>query len=150
MNLLTDYYKTILLSIKRGRKNGSLSNAKPLFFLAIVDSIEKGLIIGNKFGYEEFLEHQYYSFCEEIEPDIKATLFFKPFYHMDADSFYHIKWKVGPKADHKWHTPSAKYLQTNIDYAYFDPELWDLLQDPSSREELKNAVVKHFFPNYQH
>lgn len=145
MSLLSEYYKNELLSMKRGQKNGKKSNAKPLFFLALVQSIQNGEIIGNNFGYEKNIENNYYNLCQSLEPTIKATLFFKPFYHSTADSFYHIKWKGGQIPDHNWHTPSPHFLRDNIDYAYLDPGLWDLLQDPKAREELKEAVINHFF-----
>lgn len=144
MSLKTDYYRTVLLSIKRGQSKGVWSNAKPLYLLSIIQSIEDGLIIGNKFGYDAFLEHCYYEKCAYYEPQTKPALFFKPFYHSSAEAYYNIKWKGGSLPEHSWHTPSAKYLKDNIEYAYLDPDLWELLQDPASREELKESVIHHF------
>lgn len=41
-------------------------------------------------------------------------------------------------------SPSGKFLAENVDYAYLDDTLWELLQDKSVREEYKEAIITHF------
>ncbi len=144
MRLKTTYYKNLLISLKRGGYRGILSNAKPLFYLAIFKGIEDGWIIGNKILYDEQLEKEYLNFYKMYDSQSKPAPFYKPFYHSTGESFYGIHWKEGQLPKHTWHTPSAKYLRDHCEYAYFDNVLWELLQDPESREELRNVIINHY------
>ena len=145
MNLKESYYRNCILSIHRGIAWGTPSNAKPLFLLAIIRAIEEGLIIGNMFKYEDYLEEIYKELCDTYEPNRKMAPFFKPFYHSSREVYYDIIWKVGASFDFKkTHTPSAKYIRENIDYAYLDDGLWELLQDASVREEFRAAIINHY------
>lgn len=144
MDLKCSYYKTCILSIHRGYALGSPSNAKPLFLLAIMKSIEDGLILGNKIKYEKSLEDVYKDLCFFYEPHRKAAPMFKPFYHSAQEQYYDIKWKGGKMPSYKWHTPGAKFLRLNIEYAYLDDGLWDLLQDCEVRNEFKQLIENHY------
>lgn len=149
MSLIFDYYKTSLLSIRRGSNKGVISNAKPIFILTLIKSIEDGLIIGNKIDYSENLKELYLKQCVFFEPKIKPALFQKPFFHFAADSVYHIKWKSGELKNHAWHTPSEKFLRENVEYAYLDSGLWDLLQDQEARREIQQLIIDRFLSPMQ-
>ncbi len=144
MRLKTSYYKNMLISLKRGGYKGVLSKAKPLFYLAIFKGIEEGWIMGNKIKYDKQIEKVYLEFYKMYDPQSKPAPFFKPFYHSTGESFYDIHWKEGKIPEHKWHTPSGKFLIDHCEYAYFDDGLWELLQDPESREELRNTIINHY------
>lgn len=145
MSLIESYYKNSILSIHRGVAWGTPSNAKPLFLMAIIRAIGEGLIIGNMFKYEEYLENIYKELCNTYEPNRKMAPFFKPFFHSSRENYYEIKWKDNVLLDcKKVHTPSAKFIKENIDYAYLDDALWELLQDASIREEFRNAIINHY------
>lgn len=138
------YYLTLLLSINRGMAYGRHSNAKPIFMLSIMWAVENGEIIGNKIMYDEKLEGIYKKMCNQYEPNIKAALFYKPFYHSSRESFYTLVWQDGKMPMKGCHTPSAKFLRENVSYACLDPELWDLLQDPQTRDEFRKAIISHY------
>ena len=144
MNLKTSYYKNSILSIHRGFAFGIPSNAKPLFLLSIIKGIEEGVIIGNKFEYEERLETIYSKLCSQYESNRKAAPFYKPFFHSIREQYYSIKWKDGKLPEHKWHTPSPKFIKDNIDYAFLDDGLWDLLQEKSVRDEFCELIVNYY------
>ena len=81
MGLKTSYYKNVFISLKRGGYNGVLSNAKPLFYLAIFKGIEEGWIMDNRIKYDKHLEQVYLKFYEVYDSQSKPAPFFKPFYH---------------------------------------------------------------------
>ena len=39
-------------------------------------------------------------------------------------------------------TPTFKFINNNIDYAYFDEDFWFLLQDNNAREKIKEVLIK--------
>ena len=145
MALLFSYYKSVILSIRRGIAYGSPSNAKPLLLLAIIKGLEEGSIIGNKIGFNESINNDYQTLCNLFEPAKKAAPLFKPFYHSEREEYYNLKWKDGDLAAHKWHTPSAKFLRDHLDYAYLDDGLWEMLQSQAERNEFKKLIIDYYF-----
>lgn len=139
--LLFSFYKTAFLSIIRGNHCGIVINAKPLYYIMIIDQIGKREeVINNKIPFSKTLNEAYLSICKEYQPDIIPTPFFKPYYYSKNEQFYHLKYKQEPPQT----GPSAKFIRDNIEYAYLDNALWDLLQEPEVRQQLREALVSHF------
>ena len=38
----------------------------------------------------------------------------------------------------------TKFVRENIEYAYLDNALWDLLQEPQIQQQLRETLVTHF------
>lgn len=141
-NLIFEYYKTALLSIKRGNHNGLVINAKPLYFLSIFSLIDrKEEVYDNKLFFSETLNAEYLNTCKKYQPEIEPTPFFKPFYYSKSEPFYHLKYKQTPPDI----GPSSRYIREYIDYAYLDNALWDLLQEAEAREQYKEAILRFFW-----
>ena len=140
------YYKTELIRIHRGNSRGVFINAKPLYLIALIECIDKRILIDNKIMYPSpEVESTYMDVCKRYEPNLNVTPFILPFFHTTKESFYDIQWK-GLKfvpSSHA-HSPSGKYLKENVLYAYLDEALWDLLQEPSVREQYKELIVNFF------
>ena len=138
------YYRTVLLQTKRGNGRGVFINAKPLFLIAVFDCVEKGLVGDNKIMFDGKLKQHYESLCRIYEHERPITPFYKPFFHLQTDGYWHLSWAndVERKAQ------SDKYLRENVQYASFDNALWDLLQDVEARSILKNAVINYFLTQH--
>lgn len=135
--LILNYYLTELLSVKQAYANNKQISAKPLLLVSAIDAIGNGLLKENKMTFGEIID--YYKRNTEIY-NIKTPMQY-PYYFMGSESFWHLKWKD----DYiKTKSPSAKFIRDNIEYAYFDNALWDLLQDPEVRQQLREALVSHF------
>lgn len=144
MNLKLTYYKSIILSMGRGQKKGHPSNAKPLFFLALISLLEDGTIISNTIAYDITIMSRYTEICQKFEPEQTITPLYKPFYHLSSENFYFIKWRYNSVPKDASRTPSAKYLRENVEYATLDDELWQLLQNEEARNEIKEAIISYF------
>lgn len=151
LHLLT--YKDILLNTKRGNSHGVFSNAKPIYVISIIDGIGEGLLIGNNipFNCKKLVEIYINNFKVEQDQgealyraNSKITPYNLPFFHLNAESYYHIKWKDGVIPPRQALSPSSKYLRENVDYAYLDNELWNLLQVPEIRYDIRTALIKKF------
>lgn len=152
MSILSDTYKTAILRIKRGHNNGVVSNAKPILVLAIIEAIDEGILLGNKINFpNDNLQELYatiysrnYSTDGIYRANAKSTPFNLPYFHLNAEEFYHIKWKDGVVPPRQAKSPSCTFLAENVDYAYLDDTLWELLQDNEIREEYKEAIITHY------
>ncbi|MBR6418600.1 MAG: hypothetical protein IKS36_07280, partial [Bacteroidales bacterium] len=111
--------------------------AKPIMMLSIIRGIENGSIKANRILYSESLITSYNKLFTSYS-DNAITPSEYPFYYLGSEDFYYIK---GKKAQT---TPSAKFLRENVEYACLDDDLWELLQEPETRKELKEAIIRHF------
>lgn len=147
MNLKATYYRSLLLGIHRGNYRGEFSNAKPLYMIALMQAIEDGIINANKIDFSELLNKTMQKVSMVYEPDKKPSPLELPFFHMNRESFYYIKYVCGANPPSFTHTPSAKFLRENVEYACLDDQFWDLLQDKETREEYKQAIINYFINN---
>lgn len=150
-DLLT--YKDSLENTKRGNSGRFFSNAKPILLIAIIDAIEAGVINENKLYFEnEELEEIYkklFISCDKnyegaISSNLKVTPFQLPFFHLNSEKYFHIKWKEGLKPPVQANSPSRKYLKENVQYAYLNQDLWNLLQISYNRMFLRESLVIKF------
>lgn len=136
---LYDLYRIAFLSVKQKSTNGVTNAAKPALVIAVIEAIAAGEIKNNQIRFQD-IEARYISTLEKWQPE-KTPLKY-PFYHMEGDGFWHLKWNGEQPT--KRISPSAKFLRENIDYAYFDNALWDLLQDEEARKGYIEAINKYF------
>jgi len=135
------YYKNCLLQVKRGNSKGHLSKAKPIFMLSLIESIEKELFVNNQFFYNENFKRVYENNYKRFAPEEILSDFCNPFFHLESDRFWHIKWKIIPKPN----KTSDYKLRTYVEYAYLDNALWDLLQDKDRRNALRESILNFYF-----
>ena len=135
--LKLSYYKNLLLSMNVARSHGQVNIAKPIMMLAIISGIEDESIKANRIQYSESLRTNYNKlFGQCSSSPITSSVY--PYYYLGSEDFYFIK---GKKART---TPSAKFLRENVEYACLDDELWELLQNPETRNELRDAIIQHY------
>lgn len=134
-------YRNMLLSINQSKVGGSPNKAKPLLMLCIIDCIEEESVIDNKILFD-VIAQKYKYHLSQMTGTIAREYY--PFYFLTSDNFYHIQWKETPI---KTKTPSAKFIRDNIEYAYLDNALWDLLQEPDVRKEYRNIIINHYLTN---
>ena len=121
-------YIHLLSNLRRGNYRGRFSNAKPVFILTIIDLIENNYIKENSIIYNAMIENFFKINLWKYDNDNNSVAIM-PFFHLNKESFYHIKWKEGKEITSYSRTPSAKYLRENVEYAKLDDELWHILMD---------------------
>ena len=128
-----DAFKSLHCQIVDGKSNP----AKALVVLAILDLISEGRDNNNRASRED-IEAQYKKLQEKYGV---PTPYQYPLYFMENELFYHLKWKEERIITH---TPSAKLVRENVEYAYFDEALWNLLQDESILNEFRSVIEKYY------
>jgi putative restriction endonuclease len=141
-NIALISYNEQIMRMRRGNYRGHILNAKPIYMLALIDSAVN--LADNRIIFDcETVREQYrQSYLFYINNQI--TPFIKPFYHLSSEPFYQLVWKEEPPGLNKEHTPSAKCLREQLDYAKLDDELWMLLQDKENREYLRQNIITRF------
>lgn len=138
-DILIQYYLSVMLSIKSAHVNGKPVLAKPALLVSTIDCIAQKKVSGNKISIND-LKETYSNTCDGFR--CKETPMSYPYYFMDSEKFWHLKWNCEPV---KTKAPSEKMIRDRVDYAYLDNALWDLLQDAENRRYFRDAIVNHFF-----
>jgi putative restriction endonuclease len=115
---------------------GRSNIAKPVLLLAIITLIDKGYITENNIRCDKMLVDVYTGIFQQYSENITSAIY--PYYYIRNDGFYSIKGHTDRR------TPSEKYIREQIDYAYLDEPLWNLLQDSAIREEFKQKIINHY------
>lgn len=140
-----EIYRDLFLRLSRGNHHGVFSNAKPLFILAIIDSIPN-ILYNNRIEITNNYFIEIYKLQSKIYNQGKPTPIEKPLYHLKSEDFYQLVWK-GNNIHKIVNSPSAKYLRENLAYAKLDDELWLLLQVQENRDYLKQVIINRYLKN---
>lgn len=127
-------------SIKR---TGIKKIAKPVLILTIIKGIEDGIFKQNYFEYE-ILEKIYKSIFDKyanIAKQSEYTQLYYPFYHLQSSGFWHLNY-ISPNSKRNPLTTSAAWVRNNVEYAYINPILWEILQHKEFRNRLAEFIVE--------
>ena len=142
MNYTLELYSQMFCRLKRGNTKGVFSNAKPIFLMTLLNY--PSFLLNNKLYWNDSdLKKSY----EEIfhKYDItKVTPIWKPFFFLSSEPFYNLIWKQNPPFE-LVKRPSGHILKEYLDYAKLDDELWELLQDETNRQYLRECIINHYF-----
>ena len=121
--------------LKNQGKKGQIKNVKDGYAENFL--IKQGYAVMNKFYIADIKESY-----ERLQKRYSATTPYQyPLYFLENESFYHLKWK---NSKIKTHTPSAKLIRENVEYAYFDNALWDLVQDQEMRNHFSKIIENYY------
>ena len=138
------HYAKRIETIRQAKIHGETIVAKPVLMVAIIDGIEANVFRNNQFAINDWLEGRYNMLMSQYAKDSQfddKTSIDKPFWHLESDGFWHLNYQ-GERIS-KGHTPSKAWLKENIDFAYFDDELWMLLQNKVWRLKLRDYIIEH-------
>ena len=136
------HYTDRLMTIRQAKIRGEVIVAKPVLMLALIDGIDSGVFINNRFALNEWLEEHYLSLMLQYTLQSqfsKPADISNPFWHLATDGFWHLQFKDGAA---NAASPSKAWLKENVDYATFDDDLWVLLQNQEWRTKLHNYIVE--------
>lgn len=140
--------KSLLTQISDLRKNNQKGRDKPhklILLQAVLDLIDENKINDNKIYFDDKLIAGFKSrFERESNPEDweQPTL---PFFHLRSSAFWKHKVIEGREEVYSTLTTSGggtKRIFENIEYAYFEPQVYELLLDKQARK-----VVQDFIKN---
>ena len=142
------HYTKRIMNIRQAKIHGEVIVAKPVLLLAIIDGIENQIFTCNRFAINDWLEDQYYALMSKYARPSQfddLTGIEKPFWHLESDGFWHLQYP-GEKL-RKGSTPSKAWLKENVKSAYFDDDLWFLLQNKIWRQRLRDYIIEYKLPD---
>lgn len=137
------HYTERIMNIRQAKINGEIIVAKPVLLLTIIDSMEEGRFLENRFKLTDWFENRYMALMKNYMKDSQfpnITDISNPFWHLSTDGFWHLNSKV--KAPEGM-TPSKKWLKEQVEYAWLDDDLWVLLQNQEWRKKLREFIISH-------
>lgn len=121
---------------------------QPVLLLAMIELIHRGDIQHNQIYLSPELIAAFTKLWGELEINRKDDIGL-PFFHLQSNGFWHFKAKPGfefvESSQNKVKVRSLSAIRQTIDYAYLDSELWKLLQQPESRNQLLLTLIDAWF-----
>lgn len=138
----------MLLSLQLGNYRGKKYASKPMFIVAVMDTISMHRSLDNRIFYtDKSLRRNFeriYKYYNHTDKFYSST-FLLPYYHLGSSPFYHLVWREGVTPPSMANLPSTKFLKDNLLYTKFDDALWGLLKDDNSRNYLRQCLVNEYF-----
>jgi putative restriction endonuclease len=127
---------------------------KPALLLAMLEGVEEGLIRDNRIAITPELIAAFKAYCQLLSPGpaYAASPFQLPFFHLQSSGFWHLQARPGRELllTSSRSVKSFAHLREVIAYAWLDAPLWELLQQPVVREEIRQALLTRYFPLTRH
>lgn len=118
---------------------------KPILLLSVIDLISQDIIQENKIPVSDELVETFNKYWQILSPNYKGGLHY-PFFHLQNDGF----WYLHLKQDFNGLQPrTTNKLKQAVEYASLDSELFDLLQDQITRQQLIDILISIWFSSSQ-
>jgi len=148
-----DLYLGKLRRLNVNVAGGRASPHKICMLLAVFDLARSGALRENRIDYGPALLERYATYFDAVRSEHDHANPWFPFFHLkgrlrggDA-SFWHLRAKPGREAilEAMSTATSPRQISENIDCAYLDPELFELLQEPSAVGALSATLAERWF-----
>ena len=116
----------------------------------MLEGIEEGAIRDNRIVITPELITGFKAYCQLLSPgpEYGACPFQLPFFHLRSSKFWHLHARPGQELvlTASKSVRSFGHLRDVIGFASLDAALWDLLNQPVAREEIRQALLTRYFP----
>ena len=143
---LSDYagdFAALSVAISKGKKLPH----KAILLLGVMQLIEEGKLEGNMIPLDKSVADAFVKSWNKYF-DTKAPSVWTPFYHLKGEPFWHFKARDSDETLEMLlsfgGTPSIGKMRPVIRCAYFDDELFGLMNNESSREVLRRFLIENY------
>lgn len=121
---------------------------KPCMLLAVIELIEAGKLTTNEIYFSDVLISRYRDYFEIVKAGNDTLNPWLPFFHLRGDPFWHLVPIEGKEMVVESMSTVTKRsdIESNIQFAKLDEELFELLLQPLERDLLRDTLVMHWFP----
>ncbi len=131
------------------RRAGHISPHKACMLLAVIDLAEAGDLESNRIRYEPALLDRYNEYFAAVRTETDHPNSYFPFFHLKGEPFWHLMAIDGREPFLAALNSARRHrdIQENVDHARLDDELHRLLEQPGSRERLRDVLIARWFPS---
>lgn len=140
-----DYYAKKFAKLNVDRAHGAPAPHKPILLLSVIELIEQGFLKHNQILLSAELIAAFLKLWQQLVSTAHRADIGQPFFYLKSDRFWHLK--LSPGSVGLVGKPSVRALQQTVEHAYLDDELFDLLQQPVSRNSLVAVLLDNWFAN---
>lgn len=142
-----NYYASKFTKLRVDRAHGSIAPHKPILLLAVIELIEQSLLRHNQIPISAELIAAFLKLWQQLGSTAHNADIGMPFFHLRSDGFWHFNPNPGFEAllSSRAKVRTVSVLQQAVEYAYLDGELFELLQQPTSRNLLTNTLLNTWF-----
>ncbi|MBE9017638.1 HNH endonuclease [Chroococcidiopsidales cyanobacterium LEGE 13417] len=143
-----NYYTSKFIKLNVDRAHGSPAPHKPILLLSVIELIEQGILKHNQIPLSAELVAAFLKLWQQLGSTAHNADIGMPFFHLRSDGFWHFR--PNPGFEGMLSSSGAKVRAVNalrqaVEYAYLDEELFELLQQPTSRNLLINTLLNTWF-----
>ena len=124
------------------RSSGRAKPHKISLLFAVFDLIEDKQIIDNRIFFNDKLKERFTFYFNKLSANGDRDNPSLPFFHLRSSSFWHHKLRSTVKRNQKY-SVSEKSLDTYIEYAYLNPDLFALLKNDKYRNALRQCLTQN-------
>ena len=141
------YYKNKFTKLRVDRAHGTVAPHKPILLLSIIELIDQGLLKHNQLPLSAELIAAFLKLWQSLGSTAHNADIGMPFFHLKSDGFWHFKPNPGFEAllSSGAKVRGVGVLRQAVEYAYLDDELFELLQQPVSRNTLITVLLDAWF-----
>ena len=141
------YYANKFTKLRVDRAHGAIAPHKPILLLSVIELIEQGLLSHNMIPLSAELIAAFLKLWQQLGSTAHNADIGMPFFHLKSDGFWHFLPNPGFEAllSSGAKVRTVGVLRQAVEYAYVDEDLFELLQQPTSRKLLINTLLNHWF-----
>jgi len=148
-----DLYIKKLSNLNVNVAAGRASPHKICMLFAVFDLARGGALHENRIEFGPALLERYVTYFDAVKSGQDHANPWFPFFHLQGKlrggdrTFWHLRAKPGREVvlNAMRTATSARQVTENIECAYLDPELFELLQNPAAIDSLSDALSKRWF-----
>ncbi|MGL5924579.1 HNH endonuclease [Chroococcidiopsis sp.] len=142
-----NYYASKFTKLRVDRAHGSVAPHKPILLLSVIELIEQGLLRHNQIPLSAELVAAFLKLWQQLGSTTHNADIGMPFFHLRSDGFWHFRPNPGFEAllSSGAKVRAVGVLRQAVEYAYLDDELFELFQQPTSRNLLINTLLNSWF-----
>lgn len=136
-------YERRFSALRLNASGGNKSPHKVAMLLAVIDRIESGQATDNRFYFDEGLRQGFGRHFRELAGSSDRNNPHLPFFHLRGDGFWDHKVRPGQRESYERLSTATSpgIIDSHIEYAFLDEELFELLGNQIVRELLKAALL---------
>jgi putative restriction endonuclease len=139
-----------LYNLRRDKRGAYERPHKPVLLLSIIYLLDRGVIKTNAVPLSDDLVKTFRRYFKVVAHNNDQPSIQNPYYFLSGDGF----WRLVPKAGQPplytrgrvSRAPSVAELRRSVAQGEFEEGLWELLSDPISRHQLREALISRYFP----